>query len=497
MKKLLSIITVLISLISFSQKSEFSYIKGKLHKDKNFTEMVFSESDDKGGFFVLKRSASGVGLSNIEYKLDHLDSKMKVIDSYIYEKKHYEMPNFSPIIGMYKSENKIILIEHTFEKKTTTCNALISNQDKLLFNEKKELYTDNENSYDKINYIPNKNNTSFVLTFSIVKKNILENKLVIYDNKLNKKSEILFSKDTKRNNYLITNIQLANDSKNVFITATFNDDKKNNCFELNKLNQESQKNITFKNSETTENKLVGIEPFLNNEDVHVFSYYTDQKEILKGIAYQKTDFNNFTANKFIYNEFSEQFFLDKFSDSKKTVKIYNITFKYIFMNENNEFYINTEESSTNLNIKRFNRALSPEGYSFLDIHLIKLNSDGKLVWSRLINKLHVSSLDMSYVSFFTFMKNNHNYLIFNAGKVVTDDDHSKNRPYFRQTFGHNQDLIAIKVDSNGNYTYETIFDDTKNDDFMCEIKDAKLFNNDFILLGSKRDDNQFFKYTIN
>lgn len=496
MKKLFLTITLLISIASFAQKSEFSSIKGSLHKDVDFTEMVFSESDNKGGFFVLKKRASGVELKNAEYKLDHLDSKMKIIDSYLYEKKHYDFIQYSPIIGMFTHEDKIILIEYTLKNKIWTCNALISNQKKLIFNEKKELFTDNYPNYIRSTYKMNKNNSAFVLLFSKKNKNILDNKIFIYDKNLNKKSEINYSKDTKKYSYSALNIQLANDSKNVFITENLYD-KKNNFFELIKLNQEGQKNIVFDNN--TESKLLGIEPYLNNDDIHIFSYYTDKENAIKGIAYQKIDINNFTANKFIFNEFTEQFFLDKFGENNKPkteFKIQNVIFKNIFLNENNEFIINVEESNAYVRVMALNDLHDLETNYFLDIHIHKINSEGKLAWSRLINKLHVCNGDYSYVSLFSFMKNNHNYLIFNSGKAITDDKYSKNRPYFRQTFGYTQDLTAIKIDNNGNYTYETIFDHTKNE-VLCEIKDAKLFTNDFIFLGSKRNDNQFFKYTIN
>lgn len=496
MKKLLSIITVFISLISFSQKSEFSYIKGSLHNDVDFTEMVFSESDNKGGAFVLKRRASGVDLKNVEYKLEHFDSKMKTIDSYIFPKKSFNYFNFNSIIGMYTHEDKIILIEISIKDKTETWNALISNQNKLNFNEKKELYSDKENAYMRSAFKMNKNNSAFVLVISKERKKLLESKMFIYDKSLNKKSEISYTKDTKEYRYVATNIQLANDSKNVFVTSNSSDNK-NKFYELTKLNQESQKSIVFENNSNS--KFLGIQPFLNNEDIHIFSYYTDKENTLKGIAYQKIDFNNFTANKFTYNEFTEQFYYDKFGEnkkSKKELKIQDVVFKNIFLNENNEFVINAEESNSYERLMAINNTYTLETNYFLDIHLIKINSDGKLAWSRLINKLHVCNGDYSFVSLFSFMKNDYNYLIFNSGKVITEDKYSKDRPYFRQTFGYTQDLVALKVDNNGNYTYEKIFDYTKNE-VMCEIKDAKLINNDFIFLGSKRNENQFLKYTIN
>lgn len=492
MKKLLSIITVFISLISFSQKSEFSYIKGKLSKNTDYTDMVFSESDSKGGFFVLKRSAGGVNLRNVEYILEHLDSKLKTIDSYVFEKKYYDYNNFRPIVGMFTHEDKIILIENSFKDKTWICNALISNQSKLVFNEKKELYSDKEDNYYGSNYIINKNNTGFALIFSKYQKNIIDNKIFIYDKNLNKKSDITYTKDKKKYWYEVTNIQLSNDSKNIFITENLIDNKKD-FYAITKLNQESQKNIVFENN--SENKILGIEPYLNNEDIHIFSYYGKNDNAIKGIAYQKIDINNFTANKFIFNEFTEQFFLDKYGDTKKpkeVIKAQKIAFRNIFLNENNEFIITTEESNGYNHPLRLNDLHDLEINNFIDFHLIKINTEGKLVWSRLVNKIHVCNGDYSYVSIFSFMKNNYNYIIFNSGKTIIED---KKAPYFRQVFGYNQDLIALKVDTNGNYTYETIFDHSKNE-VLCEIKDAKLFNNDFIFLGSKKNDNQFFKYTI-
>ena len=225
-------------------------------------------------------------------------------------------------------------------------------------------------------------------------------------------------------------------------------------------------------------------------------FYSDRKDNrYKGISYFELDPKSLEIKKSKYNEFTEQFIIDKYGkDKDKELKF--LSFRKILITPTNEivfnaeeYYITTQYIQNGMNGGGTTRTI----YHYDDIVTAKISITGEMVWARNINKRQATYGDESYISYTSTIKDNDTYFFINAGEKVKKL--KNDRIQFGQTSTKKSNLNVIRVKPNGDFDYQEILDDKDNEvPFM--VSDGSITGNSVIFIGRKGKKKQLLKVTL-
>ena len=171
--------------------------------------------------------------------------------------------------------------------------------------------------------------------------------MYLFDDNLNKKNEIIYSKEIKDRKYIFQNISLSKDGNSIYLLGkSFTTDQKSKekggkyQFEITKFTQDKEVTNTF---ETEEHFIGSLKTIIMEDRLICVGFYSDIDDSkYKGISYFKLDANSLEVLKGKYNPFSEQFMIDKYGEEKDKELKY-LTFKNYFITKNNELLLNAQE----------------------------------------------------------------------------------------------------------------------------------------------------------
>lgn len=548
---------VLISFSTFAQSFPFKIQKSDIFKDEyKESEIVLSEEDGNGGI-LLVRSYEGSFSGRNGYYIEHYDSNLKLIKEFNYELKHTGTQKYKFALGIFTmldnlnivqvfydiNERAYICLAHVINKNDFSTaqkelfrftreeikqygsfelidsfynniqNGLILNGDFASkvsrntfslnpFNGKQAINSSSGNN-SGIAIVVNKDKNAFSIGIDFNGSKSEALKLYLFDNKLNKKNELIYSKEIKDRKYIFQNINLSKDGNSIYLLGkSFTTDQKSKekggkyQFEITKFTQDKEVTNTF---ETEEHFIGSLKTIALEDRLICVGFYSDIDDSkYKGISYFKLDINSLEILKAKYNPFSEQFIIDKYGEEKDKELKY-LTFKNYFITKNNELLFNAQEeysvksNNAAMGINGFSSASNRTYFGFDDIVSAKLSIDGDLVWARNINKKQGYQYDDNYVSYTASIVEDMTYYFINAGEEIKKLD--RNRIEFKDSNKNRSNLYVIKIKDTGDFEFEKILEDEENEVPFVISKGVQLGNSVFFL-GRKGSKKQLLKVTL-
>ncbi len=547
-KNILLLLFLGIMNLIYAQTIPFSIQKSDVFKDETVKSSIVIADKYNENDLLIVRSYNNNGLSlNEGFIIELYNSNLKRIKEFNFDSKHPNSEKYNIVIGAFTFQNNIIIVETFFDlnRKAYICEANIISTDfkiskKELFSFSKEDIKDfgtfslqdkfysktnsiwtNDNSgnisseletglTDKtdnftnsdITLVVNKTKSAFAIAVDFKGQKTEDLKLYVFDNKLNKKFETVFTKDAKDKKYIFESIQISDDGKNLFVVAKsypngLNNKKKggNYVFELTKISAISQKTQEIN---PNDHFIGSLSTFLQNDTLICLGFYSDSGDFkYTGLSYFSLNSETLAVTNAKYNPFSQQFLKDKYGE-KKPKALNNIAFRNVFFNPDGTLVLNAEETYISVSQSAGMNGMSGGGqtyYNFNDIISLKLNSEGNLTWARNINKDQSTAIDENafFISYTSTILNDKTYFFINTKDKIKKLEND--RIEFGQTSKNKSNLNLIQLDSNGNFDYHEILDDQQNEvPFM--VSKGIIIDNSVYFLGRRGNNKQLLKVTL-
>ncbi|MCF8273183.1 MAG: hypothetical protein K9I95_05060 [Flavobacteriaceae bacterium] len=408
---------------------------------------------------------SSLGLIKIKDKITHIFSLLT--DS---GKKYYHQ---SVNLDTFTLNEKTFITE--IENDTKSANNSIS----------RFIISEDQNTITLFYTIPNKN------------KEIAKIRVQTFDSAFVETSNLFFEFPYNNDVLSIHNV-FSNENNDLFILCKVYDSNKtlsdeNNHryeFQLFKVEPESLRLIT--KIRPNDVHLRYLSPKLLNNDQLVLTGLFSKKDLyaMKGIFSAKVDLQNGNLIYANYNNLPTDFFVKLMENGKKKDKAIskynegkienqNFILKNILKFDNDELLVLAEQTwsfTYNYVTTYFNH----------DIAAIKLDNQGKIVWSNKIGKKNEKTNVNIYSSFYPVLRDNDVYLFYNCNSKNLNHKTG----FIANSFGtYDGVFLSTKIDSSGNYNRQVL--STKQELEGVTIR-PKLYNwvdDDTILMFGQDIDN--------
>ena len=525
MKKTLTL-TLLLFAFSLSFSQDFSVTKSSVFKDKKKnSSLSFALEADNGGIITIREYRKGMFQKLKGYYIQCFDSKLKLIKEIDYEVKDKRIEN------AFLKDGTLHLLEIESKKKEDKISINVSSASlKSLSFSTKELLSfseDNIKKYFGVIVFPffinngfnqldgnhmgeivfSENKKFFAINFDFKSKEKETHKIFVYNDSFEKVYDKLIVKDIKDKLFKYNSFEVdGTDGTTYFLGKAYenNSNKKkkkgkiNYHYELNRVDKDGEKNISFK----TANKFVeSLHLVKNKNKLSCVGFYGNDKEFkINGVCLFDLNPNTLEKNFSKFNDFSTEFLNDKYGNKegrkkrKKDKGIKNIDFKGVYILDNDDIVINAEEfyitthTSTGANGSISTRTV----YHYNDIMSMRLEKNGDLKWARNINKAQVGTTTSSFT---TLSVNGSTHFFINCSDKIKKL--SADRISFKQTSSKKSNLYVISINENGVISHKKLVDD----------KDSKVYykvNNGItnpnkqsvFLLGEKKKNGQILKLKL-
>ncbi|NDP26248.1 MAG: hypothetical protein GZ087_02300, partial [Flavobacterium sp.] len=356
----------------------------------------------------------------------------------------------------------------------------------------------NNGSGSDIKMVVNEDKTAFAIAidFNSQKSELL--KAYLFDNRGAKKIESIFEREVKDKNYFFQNIQVSEDGNSLYLLGKSYADIQNSKtlggkyqFELTKFTGNSQKSQYI---DPKEHFITKLKTVYHKDEIICLGFYSDINDYqYTGISYFKIDPNSLVLLNENHTPFTEQFIIDKYGKLKEK-NLIDLAFRNVFFTKTNELILTAEEESI-FEIEHTGVSLTGNdiNYSFEDIITAKLDSEGKLLWIRNINKKQHTFDDPSFISYTSAFINNETYFFINANEKIKKL--SNDRIEFGDASKSNLNLNIIRMNQNGEFDFQKILDSEENEvPFM--VAKGKLIDDSVLFLGRKGSKKQLLKVSL-
>jgi hypothetical protein len=525
MKKIFVFMLLFVATLSYAQ--DISITKSDIFKDKkkNSYLTLTLEAED-GGIVTIRQYHSGFGFKLKGYYIQYFDANLKLIKELDYEVKNKTIKN------AFLKDGQLHLIEIEEEKKEDRIAINVSSSDlnSLSFTSKNLLtFTeDNVKKYFGIMLFPiwfdngwnqadgdhmgdvvmSANEQFFAINFDFKNKEKETHKVFVFNNNFDMVYEKLIVKDIKDKLFIYSGFEVDGEDGTIYFLGkayengkrkSKKDGKVNYHFELNKINAEGEKTVSFKSEE---NYIESLSIVMNEERLACVGFYGKRETYkLNGVCIYDLNPKTLETNFSKFNEFSAEFMTDKYGDRegkkkrKKKKGINNIDFKGVYLMANNDILVNAEEffitthTSMGANGSMSTRTI----YHYNDIMAMRLDGNGDLIWARNINKAQVGTVNSSFT---TLPVDEKTYFFINCSDKVKKL--SADRISFKQTSSKKSNLYAISIDGEGNFDYKKLIDD-KDSKVYYKVNGGviNMNNKTVFLLGERKKNGQILKLKVN
>lgn len=124
-------------------------------------------------------------------------------------------------------------------------------------------------------------------------------------------------------------------------------------------------------------------------------------------------------------------------------------------------------------------------YHYNGIVSVKLAADGDLVWARNINKTEVTQGDGAYTSYCSYTKDNKTYFFISTASE-NPQQLSGERIQFKQGLSRNRNIFLIKLDENGQMSFQKAIDSKEVRLPLMVSRPLKDITADVLLFYAKR-----------
>ncbi|HBD26335.1 hypothetical protein [Flavobacterium sp.] len=525
-----------------AQELTFKIEKSELFTDEyKDSKIILVEKANGNDILILRSFKSGVSTTRGFY-IEKYDKSLKKIKEFDFEISHPVSEKYSLVIGAFFKDSKFYIIEmfYDLKSKNYVCQANIIdenykiskqelfklskeelkgfglqthyyNEDILdnnicnlgLFElEEKSSYnillgnisskTSNNNSGTDIVFKVNNKKTLFSIALSFKHENEDFTRLFLFDSNLNVKIKKELVSD--RNEVINKNIELHDSQEVIYLTQKVYLEelkkKETGGKYIYEIKQVTSSDVITKKIDIENHYIPNLNVFNIKNKLYCLGFYSDNSDFkYKGISFFELDSQSLEIVNSKFNSFSDQFLLDKYGEIRSQ-ELRKIIIKNVYLVED-ELIVNAEEQYS---IR--NPSSNRDSYNYDDIISIRLNSKGDLFSARNINKRQsVGNLeDSPFVSYKSCLLNKQNYFFINAKDKTKEL--SKQRVEFKGTnFLSNSNLFLIKVNENGDFSFNEILSDEENEvPFM--VSKGVVIDNSIVFLGRKGKKKQLLKVTI-
>lgn len=427
---------------------------------------------------------------------------MKQIGSFNLQQKFYERAK-----GIWTNNNSgVIKSEDEFAYLNEFKRLFLIGNTNSNFNYKRVYDIENKGIGSDAVLVVNESKTAFAIAIDGKSDENDGLQLYLFDKNSEKKIDVMYGNGIKDKKSFFQNILISEEGDAIYLVAkAYAPDLKKKeeggkyFYDFSKITANGQSSQKI---EVDEHYIGSLKTyFYNNELISIGFYSDNQENKYTGICHFKLDANTLAVKSSKYNPFTAQFLIDKYgSETHKALK--TICFKNAFFNSNGEIIINAEEAyiTEYYNNPGFAGAvvgITPShsiSYTYDDIVIAKLTTDGDLIWARNINKKQSTGYeDNGFLSYTSCLTNDKNYFFINTRdeiKKLKDD-----RIEFRQIRKNKSNLTMITVSTDGNFEYQEILDDEENSvPFM--VSRGIDIDNSVYFLGRRGSEKQLLKVTL-
>jgi hypothetical protein len=546
MKKIVLILALLLVGQSFAQQLKVK--KSPVYEDnKKKSELATMLADKQGGVFAVRPYFTSYGSSKLGYYIEHYNRDLKLLKTYTYKLKRN-----ADVAAVFVNDNKFFFVEYQKDNKAKKINVIANYTaiNEMKFKQKTlfSFATKNVNSfyYDLINR--GRKNASLLTNVSFSK----DNKYGLfyfdmYNRKqethrlyvLNNEMELVWKKQIKfpykDRNFTVEDFQIANDGT-AYILAKIhlgNVFSRSYHYELYKINADGLLGtLKFDDSKYYASSLKIVKDKLDDTIAIVGFYsqyyrggnfvnssggtrdYANGSYRIRGVCTFKIDSKKMKLTKQNFQKFSNQFIQDKYGKVRKdragrakAIDVSNVVFRDVLFADNGDMVVAAEEMitvvsqtpiSTNYSNSNYyaNQNTSQNttySYQFGDAMIFRLDADGKLIWSRNINKsMRASSKYDPLASFSITASADNVYVFLTANKKL--GKLSKGRKTFKGGFSgvtkYNSKMYAIKFDKMGKWTVKALVDNKQSDVIFYSKLGYRMPDNSIYFFGRFRHDKQ-------
>lgn len=523
-----------------SQNMEVEFTRSEIFsKEKYKTSLLFAKEDTNGDIFIVRNYFSSYA-SPKGYYIEHYDKDLRLL------KKTNIKVERSEVKGLFVNDNQITLLEFKYvqKEKKYAYVTLTSNKDVLDFTEKEIFSTDREKikKYDHFGIrsepefnIHRSNNLGDIvesengefIAINVFTKNKDRDKMLVmvfsrnfekvFEQELDGLEGVEKLGSVKKLPLEYKNMVVDDTDGTVFIMAKVYKSKSTNMKKGGELNYDFILFRFDKNSKTqeiisgAENEYIrSLKLVSNKTDLACLGFYTQKLKnneqdglsiknfefpVVKGERYDgvvriNIDRTSGQVVKYGASPFSQKFMIDKYGKEKEHANSH-LFFKDLFMLSNGDVIINAEEFEIHISD---NSMQSRNTYE--DIIACRVSRDGKLMWSRNINKSQKawSLNNIESLSYASIVKNNKSYMFLNA------NEGNKRYNDQRVEFGTNNKehfLYPITIDENGKMEF-AMFPKEKTNGASVGVRFAIQINDSDLILEAEVDDKpQLIKLSIN
>lgn len=510
MKNLVTISFFFFTFLIAAQELPIKVLKSDVFKEDQKTEtLVFTESDGEGGLITLRAIKGGLLGYTQGYQVEHFDENFNLLKSKKLDLK-VNLRNMKLVRAISVKNQTLNIVYFGFDTKTKQLyvSVMTSPLDSFKFNEKRLITIPrNELKAAEINNLfhPNDYDVHGSFNGGVIFSNdkrylsLFINKLFLFDEKF----EIVFEQFLEVPDYVkkgrFLDIEIDEINETVYLLAKLpmpleNRVKGNDFFHLFKINKNEQKKLILTDNKKYINNLAIVR---HNEKMACVGFYSDKNiNRVGGVVRINIDLETFKESSSYFQNFSEQFFLDKYgNENEKEVK--NIMFRAVFMDEDGNVFLNAEEYYSET--IQYRHGVSPSGtkttFYFNDIIAAKIAASGELLWSRNINKRqNTGGRNLDFLSYISTNFRKDMYIFINASDNVRQL--RKDRIEFLQSSRSNANLIVVRINQDGDIDHENIVDH-RDRDVNYQVRYGNISkNNEIIISGVKNKEVQFIKIEI-
>jgi hypothetical protein len=494
MKKIFLILFLIVGFLSFGQDIKVQIFKGELNADSIInTSLLFSENDGNDGLITVRNTETVLSYNPYpkEYYIEHYDRELKLVKKITLtneEKTHLkgmiiENGNISLIQFDYNKESEIVNVnileskikDLEFEKR------LLKSFDKNTFNRyfgdfssdylSQQFRFISKNPFGKIEF--SKNKKFFSIQFEYVEKKNQIYYFTVYDNNFDKKYDVKHTNQDKYSDF--QSIDLSDYDGTLFLlqknyeNESRKDEKKGNTnynYELYKFKDEYKQQIKLKENSKFITSLFILPKSESVSLVGLYNSY-DGEDYLEGVCHYNLELDDFKINKKSFEPLTEQFYTDKYKKGKaeKSKSIRNLKIRNLILDEKESIVISAEEFTiVNPNVSRQNMPFAGQSnnssfikddvHHYDDIFSVKINNEGKILWSRNINKKQTGIKKSSFVSAYV---NGSIYYFLNGNLKELKDG----RFEFTQSGPRKSNLYLVSINEYG-IKYKKLIEDKES-----------------------------------
>ncbi len=237
--------------------------------------------------------------------------------------------------------------------------------------------------------------------------------------------------------------------------------------------------------------IVNVKMVLNkNKNLLISGTYITEKEKKEGVLYLKMNKNSHQIVSQKFNDLPSNFFkyhIYEKSLSRGHPAIFDYLLRNLHIHDNGEVTVIIEQHYVVEEVEHYPpaRMMFYYHYHYNDLILFHYDIKGDLIWNKRINKRQVSHNDGGYFSSYaSVQKDKDIYLVYN--------DHHKNykkkeseKIHSFSNIMHNGVIAFTKIDIETGKMVSDVFTEVKKLDVFIIPKQAKLIEDELIMLGKK------------